>query len=100
MGNYNGKNKKRKKSNQRPIEDRSDKICSILIKELFNDEICLICDLLEQSNYSKIDIHLDEGLTLVFDNNIEYNLAKDLKIILHKHNIKHKFNKNELIIFK
>lgn len=101
MGHHNGKNKERRKLNERPIEQRSDKICTTIIKELFSSEINLIEDILsERMDYSKIDMSLNNGLVLAFEDKIEDDVLKDLKSAFHSSKIHHKFNDQELIIYK
>jgi hypothetical protein len=102
LGNYNGKNKERRKLNQRPIEQRSEKVCTIIIEELFNSEINLVKDVLsEKMDYSKIDVSLNNGLVLQFEEKIDKDVISALRSAFHTSKINHKFNNNqELIIYK
>jgi len=96
------RNKERHKNNTLPIEQRSDKVCINLIKELFANEICLIGDVLHNIiDYSTINVHLNEGLILTF-NDIDDIVVKNLKSEFEKNNILHHYNKKEkqLVIYK
>jgi hypothetical protein len=101
LSKYNGKNKERRKQNRRPIEQRSDKICEKLIQELFSDEVGVVRDALsERIDYSTIDISLNDGLVFVFESEIDRDVKKDLRQAFHLSNIHHKFNGQELYIYK
>lgn len=101
MSKYNGKNKERRKLNRRPIEHRSDVVCSAIIQELFSDEVAVVNNILsERVDYSKIDIILDDGLVFIFHEEIDNNAIKELRRAFHSENISHKFNGQELIIYK
>jgi len=96
------KNKERHKGNTLPIEQRSDKVCINLIKELFANEIYLVGDVLHDLiDYSTIDVCLDDGLVLTF-HDIDDAVVKNIKSEFDKNNIQHYYNKKEkqLIIYK
>lgn len=96
------KNKERHKNNTLPIEQRSDKVCINLIKELFANEIYLVGDVLHDLiDYSTIDVHLDDGLVLTF-HDIDDAVIKNIKTEFNKNNIQHHYNKKEkqLVIYK
>jgi hypothetical protein len=101
LGNHNCKNKERRNLNRRPIEQRSEKVCTTIIQELFGEEVNLIRNILYDFDYSKIDICLENGLKLVFEE-IDDCCLKNLKSSLKQSNIHYKFNKinQELMIYK
>lgn len=99
MSKYNAKNKERRKLNQRPIEQRSEKICALLIRELFLNEVYLIHDTLSEAiDYSKIDVSLNEGLILSFGNQLDDYLFGVLENSFKKYNINYNFDKESQIL--
>lgn len=97
MGNYNNKNKQQRDHNQRPIEQRSDKICKLLIHELFGEEV----KLLESVISTDVDMSLNEGLHFMFDDCIDKIIKSEIRKVLKESNIRYDFNSNrELIIYK
>ena len=101
MGKYNGKNKERRKQNRRPIEQRSEQVCETLIKELFGEELNVVHDVLsDRIDYSDIDVSLDNGLVFVFEDEIDREMKKALRAAFHSSNISHKFDGQELHIYK
>lgn len=98
MGNYNNKNKQQRDHNQRPIEQRSDKVCKMLIHELFGKEVELLKSVISTES---VDISLNEGLHLMFDNTIDRIIKSEIRRILKESNIRYDFNSSrELIIYK
>lgn len=102
MNKHTTNNKERHKNNHLPIEQRSDKVCVNIIKELFADELSIVGDLLHDIiDYSTVDVHLDEGLILTFEN-VDDVIIKDIRTEFDKYNIQHHFDKKskQLVIYK
>ncbi len=102
MSKHTSINKERHKNNHLPIEQRSDKVCVNIIKELFANEISLVGDLLHDIiDYSTVDVHLDDGLILTFES-VDEVVIKNIKTEFDKYNIQHHFDKKnkQLVIYK
>lgn len=99
MGNYNNKNKQQRDHNQRPIEQRSDKICFMLVRELFSKEVDLLRNIISMD--SKVDVSLNKGLHLVFKDGIDKVIKTEIRKVLKESNIRYDFSDSkELVIYK
>lgn len=80
MAKHNRKNKERKKENLRPIEERSEKICSMIIQQLYLEEVCTLHETIQDKvDYSFIDISLNEGLVVSFNCKVDTSIFQDIE---------------------
>jgi divalent metal cation (Fe/Co/Zn/Cd) transporter len=103
LSKHIGNNKERHKNNSLPLEQRSDKVCVNLIKELFANEVDIVHGVISDLiDFSKVDVTLDEGLVFTFADAVDDVIVKDLKKEFEKSNVHHHFDKSKqkLIIYK
>lgn len=101
MGKYNNKNKQRRDKNRRPIEQRSETIQALLIYELFQHELNLVSQILQEhiEDY-ELEGMLDNGLKFSFNNEIGHHIIHKVRSKLHQNNLTYHLNEQELIVYK